>query len=96
MNQEDLLEVHKRLGYQVVSLVGDQNGQNVSSIPLILPDDHAYDPRTNNVTKIDGKPRAKLYVVTEALRLLSQITEPISVIAIAGLARTGKSYIQSR
>lgn len=40
--------------------------------------------------------QGKLCVCPEALRLLSQINEPVVVVAIVGLYRTGKSYLMNK
>ena len=67
-----------------------------SSIPLVLPNDHEYDLKTKSITKKDGVQRTNLYLVPEALQLLSSITSPLAILSICGPMRTGKSYILSR
>jgi hypothetical protein len=40
--------------------------------------------------------REQLMVNSEALRILEKISQPLVVVAIVGLCRTGKSYIMDR
>lgn len=47
------------------------------------------------VCLIENK-RGKLAVCRDALQLLSQIDQPVVVVAIAGLYRTGKSYLMNK
>ncbi|XP_019637963.1 PREDICTED: uncharacterized protein LOC109480255 [Branchiostoma belcheri] len=88
---------HSKFGFRVEELQPKAGGKPVkgSSIPLILPNDMKYNAATGGVEKVRGK-RTGLYVVPEALDLLEGIEEPVSVPAICGPARTGKSYILSR
>ena len=73
--------------------------QNVDSasgkaIPLCLPNDYEWDGKSNTCTKKSGEvKRDSLVIVPEAVEILERITNPISVVAIAGPSRTGKSYL---
>ena len=67
-----------------------------SSIPLVLPNNYEYDFGTKSVTKKAGVQRTSLYLVPEALELLSSITSPLAILSMCGPMRTGKSYILSR
>jgi ribosome biogenesis GTPase A len=40
--------------------------------------------------------REQLMVNSEALRILEKISQPLVVVAIVGLCRTGKSYTMNR
>uniref|UniRef100_H3B0D3 GB1/RHD3-type G domain-containing protein n=1 Tax=Latimeria chalumnae TaxID=7897 RepID=H3B0D3_LATCH len=48
------------------------------------------------VCLIENTPNGELLVNQEALRILSGITEPVVVVAIVGLYRTGKSYLMNK
>ncbi|XP_074021303.1 guanylate-binding protein 1-like [Numenius arquata] len=45
---------------------------------------------------IENSPRNGLVFQQEALQVLSEITQPVVVVAITGLYRTGKSYLMNR
>ncbi|XP_054855603.1 guanylate-binding protein 1-like [Eublepharis macularius] len=45
---------------------------------------------------IENKPNEKLYVNQKALELLQAIQQPVVVVAIVGLYRTGKSYLMNK
>ncbi|XP_014817700.1 PREDICTED: guanylate-binding protein 1-like [Calidris pugnax] len=45
---------------------------------------------------VENSRRKGLVVQQEALQVLSEITQPVVVVAIAGLYRTGKSYLMNR
>uniref|UniRef100_A0A8C3K940 GB1/RHD3-type G domain-containing protein n=1 Tax=Calidris pygmaea TaxID=425635 RepID=A0A8C3K940_9CHAR len=45
---------------------------------------------------VENSPRKGLVVQQEALQVLSEVTQPVVVVAIAGLYRTGKSYLMNR
>uniref|UniRef100_A0A8C0G923 GB1/RHD3-type G domain-containing protein n=1 Tax=Chelonoidis abingdonii TaxID=106734 RepID=A0A8C0G923_CHEAB len=45
---------------------------------------------------IENSPAGELRVQQEALRVLAEISQPVVVVAIAGLYRTGKSYLMNR
>ena len=66
------------------------------SVPLIVPDDCEYDPRTKQLRRREGVTRSKLEVVEDAVALLQDINKPVAVLSICGPYRTGKSYILSR
>ncbi|XP_053907036.1 guanylate-binding protein 1-like [Cuculus canorus] len=48
------------------------------------------------VCLIENSPRKGLVVQQEALQVLSEISQPVVVVGIAGLYRTGKSYLMNR
>ncbi|XP_068280616.1 guanylate-binding protein 1-like isoform X3 [Nyctibius grandis] len=48
------------------------------------------------VCLIENSQRKGLVVQQEALQVLSEVTQPVVVVAIAGLYRTGKSYLMNR
>lgn len=48
------------------------------------------------VCLIENKPGEELRVNQEALRLLQSIQQPLVVVAIVGLYRTGKSYLMNK
>ncbi|XP_074837568.1 guanylate-binding protein 1-like isoform X2 [Carettochelys insculpta] len=48
------------------------------------------------VCLIESRPQGKLAVRREALQVLAGVTQPVVVVAIAGLYRTGKSYLMNR
>ncbi|XP_068280600.1 guanylate-binding protein 1-like isoform X2 [Nyctibius grandis] len=48
------------------------------------------------VCLIENSQRKGLVVQQEALQVLSKVTQPVVVVAIAGLYRTGKSYLMNR
>uniref|UniRef100_A0A8C3FDY4 GB1/RHD3-type G domain-containing protein n=1 Tax=Chrysemys picta bellii TaxID=8478 RepID=A0A8C3FDY4_CHRPI len=45
---------------------------------------------------IENSPAGELRVQQEALQVLSEISQPVVVVAIAGLYRTGKSYLMNK
>uniref|UniRef100_A0A8C3PNK7 GB1/RHD3-type G domain-containing protein n=1 Tax=Calidris pygmaea TaxID=425635 RepID=A0A8C3PNK7_9CHAR len=45
---------------------------------------------------VENHPRKGLVVQQEALKVLSEVTQPVVVVAITGLYRTGKSYLMNR
>ena len=72
-------------------------GKNPSSIPLVVPDDLKYNARSCELKKVDiSQQRLKLGARDETLNLLKSIDKPVSVLAICGPARSGKSFILSR
>ncbi|XP_035663745.1 guanylate-binding protein 1-like [Branchiostoma floridae] len=91
-------KLHSEFGFKVEELKPKGGGHVVpgSSIPLILPNDLKYNASTGAVQKIQDNQRTSLHVVPEALELLEGIEEPVSVQAICGPCRSGKSYILSR
>ncbi|KAG9460492.1 hypothetical protein GDO78_021485 [Eleutherodactylus coqui] len=48
------------------------------------------------VCLIENSADGKMQVNAEAINILSQITEPVVVVAIVGLYRTGKSYLMNK
>ena len=63
------------------------------SIPLIIPNNFEYDPKTFTLTERKGsQSHDKLSLVCEALYLLQSINQPIAVLAICGPYRSGKSH----
>ena len=96
MSSADIQSHLKSFGYNIQPINPDNAGKYDSSIPLILPNDHEYDLKTKSITKKADVQRTSLYLVPEALELLSSITSPLAILAICGPMRTGKSYILSR
>lgn len=90
------MKSHLKNGYEVVQIIPDKGGRYGPSIPLVLPNDHKYDLASKSIVKNPNVQRSSLYVVPEALELLSAIDLPVAVLAICGPMRTGKSYILSR
>jgi hypothetical protein len=86
----------KTFGYKIQSISPDSAEKYDSSIPLILPNDHEYDLKTKSIIKKADVQRTSLYLVPEAIELLSSITSPLAILSICGPMRTGKSYILSR
>ena len=48
------------------------------------------------VCLIENNPNEKLQVNSEALEILQNIQQPVVVVAIVGLYRTGKSYLMNK
>ncbi len=72
-------------------------GTDFSSVPLLIPNDMTYDSSDNKLKKIPGKDRTGLALVADGLQLLKDdIEQPLSVLAVGGPCRTGKSYLLSR
>ena len=71
-------------------------GKLPSSLPLIIPDDTEYNPKTNQLTRKPGAKRTKLVLVEDTLQLVRLLNKPVAVLSICGPYRTGKSYILSR
>ncbi|XP_066264675.1 guanylate-binding protein 3-like [Branchiostoma lanceolatum] len=96
--ENDIGRLHSKLGFKVEELKPKGGGNTVhgSSIPLILPNDLKYNASTGKVEEVLGVRRESLHVVPEALDLMEGIEGPVSVLAICGPCRTGKSYILSR
>ena len=84
--------------FQKVSLFCGKDNASVkpTSLPLVLPNNVKYDPRTARVSHLAGVERTHLDIVPSTMALLSQINESIAVLSIAGMARSGKSYLLSR
>ncbi|KAJ7380879.1 hypothetical protein OS493_004462 [Desmophyllum pertusum] len=70
------------------------SGKRELAIPLCLPDNCNWNPRTGRSIKTGDK-RSSLYVVQEALEQLRKVKGPVCVVSIAGSYRKGKSYILS-
>ena len=96
MSSADMQSHLKTFGYKIQPINPDNAEKYDSSIPLILPNDHEYDLKTKSITKKADVQRTSLYVVPEALELLSSISSPLAILSICGPMRTGKSYILSR
>ncbi|KAI8499779.1 Guanylate-binding protein 5 [Branchiostoma belcheri] len=94
----NVLDLHSKYDFKVEALKQKAGGKAVqgSSVPLILPNDLKYNASTGRVEKVQGERRETLQAVPEALALLEGIKEPLSVLAICGPCRSGKSYILSR
>ncbi|XP_039368343.1 guanylate-binding protein 1-like [Mauremys reevesii] len=64
-----------------------------------LPAKHTLAPQISMeapICLIETSPEGALAVRPEALRVLEGVTQPMVVVAIAGLYRTGKSYLMNR
>ena len=85
--------------FKNVSLFG-ADGTNASnkpsSLPLVLPNNVNYDSNSGKLTHMPGVKRTHLELVPSTVALLSTVRDPIAVVSIAGMARSGKSYILSR
>jgi hypothetical protein len=85
--------------FKKVSLFGsgssDTSGKP-SSLPLVLPNNVKYDANSGKLTHTAGVKRTHLELVPSTVALLSNVRDPIAVVSIAGMARSGKSYILSR
>lgn len=66
------------------------------AIPLCLPNDCEWDKVTNSCKKNKSVTRSTLVINPDAVNILEAITGPVSIVAIVGPCRTGKSYILSR
>uniref|UniRef100_A0A8C8SPN0 GB1/RHD3-type G domain-containing protein n=1 Tax=Pelusios castaneus TaxID=367368 RepID=A0A8C8SPN0_9SAUR len=53
-------------------------------------------PMPAPICLMENSPAGELQVQQEALRVLEEITQPVVVVAIAGLYRTGKSYLMNK
>lgn len=65
------------------------------AIPLCIPDNYKWEPKTGKCSKDGDRERSKLVLVKEAWEKLQEVKGPVCVVAIAGPHRTGKSYILS-
>ena len=74
----------------------DFNAAGGRAIPLCLPNDCEWDKKSNACKKNKSVTRDILVINPEAIKILERITGPVSVVAIVGPCRTGKSYILSR
>ena len=98
--------VHVKAAYETIPTPKKQprvcpfpgyEGKNPSSIPLVVPDGLKYNARSCELKKVDNsQQRLKLSLHDVTLNLLKSIDKPVSVLAICGPARSGKSYILSR
>ncbi|XP_068706362.1 guanylate-binding protein 7-like isoform X1 [Montipora foliosa] len=64
------------------------------AIPLCLPNNYVWNPRTGKIIKKEAE-RSSLEVVDEAVEKLREVKGPVCVVSIAGPYRKGKSYILS-
>ena len=64
----------KNSGFKLQPINEDNPAKYDSSVPLVLPNDHEYDLGTKSITKKARVQRTSLYLVPEALELLSSIT----------------------
>ncbi|XP_044846753.1 guanylate-binding protein 1-like [Mauremys mutica] len=53
-------------------------------------------PMPAPICLIENSPAGELRVQQEALQVLAEISQPVVVVAVAGLYRTGKSYLMNR
>ncbi|XP_013403934.1 guanylate-binding protein 7-like [Lingula anatina] len=95
-DDESLTAPHRRLGYEILPISQKDLATTQTSVPLILPNDFQYDSTSGKLVKQAGVKRTHLVVVDEALELLQDITDPVSVLGICGPSRSGKSYVLSR
>ena len=70
----------------------DNSAASGKVIPLCLPNDYVWDEQSNTYKKISVK-RDSLVINEEAVKILERITNPISVVAVVGPCRSGKSYL---
>ena len=82
--------------FKKVSLFGNDSSNKPSSLPLVLPNNVKYDSNSGKLTHTPGVRRTHLELVPSTVALLSKVQDPIAVVSIAGMARSGKSYILSR
>lgn len=86
--------------FKISSLFGtdssDSTGVQPSSLPLVLPNNVEYDSSTGRLTHLPRVKRTHLVIVKQTVAVLSKVRDPIAVVSIAGMARSGKSYILSR
>ena len=66
-----------------------------NAVPLCIPN-NCIDPNTGEYRKGAPGERGYLCVMPEALQQLREVRYPVSVVAIAGPARKGKSYFISK
>jgi hypothetical protein len=66
------------------------------SIPLFLPNNVIYDPKTNTLSLDGDKQEETLVLCQEGRQLLQGVDKPISCVAAVGPYRTGKSLLLSR
>ncbi|KAL9979049.1 hypothetical protein ACROYT_G016641 [Oculina patagonica] len=71
-----------------------QERTGAMAVPLCLPNNCEWNPRTGKYVKTDAQ-RSSIYVVEDALELLRKVKGPVCVVSIAGPYRKGKSYILS-
>ncbi|XP_013421894.1 guanylate-binding protein 5-like [Lingula anatina] len=95
-DDKSLTAPHRRQGYEILPISQKDLATRQTSVPLILPNDFQYDPSSGKIVKKEGEKRTHLVVVEEALELLRDITDPVSILGICGPARSGKSYVVSR
>ena len=70
----------------------DESATSGKAIPLCLPNDYVWDEKTNTCTKKSVK-RDSLVINEKAVKILEEITNPISVVAVVGPCCSGKSYL---
>ena len=92
--------------YEVVHCLPDR--PHVRSLPLFLPRNVRYDPRTNTVSsakasqnrtngnEVDGYDEQLVVVPHAGVDMLSRVHRPIGCVACVGPYRTGKSLLLSR
>ncbi|XP_066499759.1 guanylate-binding protein 1-like [Hoplias malabaricus] len=56
----------------------------------------SYAEMSAPICLINNMPDGKMVVCKEAMQILDQITQPVVVVAVVGLYRTGKSYLMNR
>ncbi len=66
-----------------------------SAIPLCLPNDMKWNPRTCKCVRLKDVTRKSLNLIPQAVDILKSISGPVCVVAIVGPCRSGKSYILS-
>lgn len=59
-------------------------------------DDHMVRAMEEPVCLISSDSEGQLCVLKEAKKILDEITEPVIVVSVVGLYRTGKSYLMNR
>ena len=69
----------------------------MTSIPLVYPDNFYWEESSNSLLRIPDKNRTSLIVNPKALEFIESFShQKVGAICIAGLLRTGKSYVLSR
>ena len=82
--------------FKKVSLFDSSASGKPSSLPIVLPNNVKYDLDSGKLTHMSGVERTHLELVPSTVALLSKVQDPLAIVSIAGMARSGKSYILSR
>ncbi|MXQ86073.1 hypothetical protein E5288_WYG002038 [Bos mutus] len=90
--QERLKQLTKKMEKERAQLIADQ--ERVLALKLEVP--IAAGPTKMDPIYLVENRKNQLSVNPKALKILDQISQPLVVVAIAGLYRTGKSYLMNR